>query len=265
MPVGGTLLLEILLRRDRAVILAALACVTALAWLYLHALAAGMAAMDGMADMPGMVMSAAATPWTATDLALTLVMWCVMMVGMMLPSAAPMILTFATVNRRKRVREQPFASTGAFAAGYLLAWGAFSLAATLAQWGSQQAALLSMAAATSPVLGGALFIAAGVYQLTPLKHACLRRCRSPFDFVINGWREGTLGALKMGLAHGLYCLGCCWILMGLLFAEGVMNLLWAAAIGAFVLVEKLFPAGEWIARAGGILMLAFGSYLLVGR
>lgn len=257
-----------LLRRDRVVIIAALIGLTGLAWVYLDALASGMADSEVVdlarpGDMAGMVMSAATKPWTATDIMLTLVMWCVMMVGMMLPSAAPMILTFATVNRRKRERGQPFVPAAAFAAGYLSVWGAFSIAATLGQWGLQDAALLSMtAAATSPTLGGALFVAAGLYQLTPLKYACLKRCRSSFDFVINRWRDGTIGALRMGVAHGFYCLGCCWVLMALLFAEGVMNLLWAAAIGALVFFEKLFPAGQWIARISGILMLAFGAYLL---
>jgi predicted metal-binding membrane protein len=262
-----TLPLATAVRRDRVVIIAALAGVTGLAWLYLRALAADMAAMPGadMPDMPDMVMATAPVPWTATAVMLTLVMWWVMMAGMMLPSAAPMILTFATVNRRKRERGQPFVPTTAFVGGYLIAWGAFSVIATLAQWGLQDAALLSAtAAATSPRLAGTLFLAAGLYQLTPLKYACLKQCRSPFDLVINGWRDGVAGALGMGVAHGLYCLGCCCVLMALLFAEGVMNLVWVAAIAAFVLIEKLFPAGQWLARLGGILMLAFGTYLLIG-
>lgn len=252
------------MRRDRAVIVAALAGVTGLAWLYLHGLAVDGMGMSGGGDMAGMAMLPSAKPWTASEIALTFVMWWVMMAGMMLPSAAPMILTFATVNRRKREREQPFAPTAAFVAGYLAAWGAFSIAATLAQRALQDIALLSTAGAvTGPIPGGVLFIAAGLYQLTPLKYACLRQCRSPLDFVLNRWRDGTAGALKMGMIHGLYCLGCCWILMTLLFAEGVMNLLWAAAIGAIVLVEKLFPAGQWIARTSGVLMLVFGTYLLM--
>lgn len=266
--ISRPLTLTTLLRRDHVVIIAALIGLTGLAWVYLHALASGMADSEGVdmtrpSEMAGMVMSVSAKPWTATDFILTLVMWCVMMAGMMLPGAAPMLLTFATVNLRKRERGQPFVPTAVFAVGYLIVWGAFSIAATLGQWGLQDAALLSMtAAATSPTLGGALFVAAGLYQLTPLKHGCLKRCRSPFDFVINWWRDGTVGALRMGMAHGFYCLGCCWVLMALLFAEGVMNLLWVAAIGALVLVEKLFPAGQWIARISGVLMLAFGTYLL---
>jgi predicted metal-binding membrane protein len=256
--------LTALLRRDRAIILAALAAVTILAWLYLEALAGGMAGsgMDMSQDMAGMAMAAGPAPWTAGEAALMLAMWWVMMAGMMLPSAAPMILAFATVSRRRRERGEPFVPTLVFAAGYLLVWGAFGAAATLAQWGLQQRALVAMNGAASPALAGALFLAAGLYQLTPVKQACLRRCRSPFDFLLNYFREGAGGALRMGVAHGLYCLGCCWLLMALLFAEGVMNLLWVAALAALVFVEKLFPAGSWLARAGGVAMLAAGAYLL---
>jgi predicted metal-binding membrane protein len=260
----GTVPLATLVRRDRAVIVAALAGVTGLAWLYLHGLVAGGMDMSGGGDMAGMAMLASAMPWTARDFALALAMWWVMMIGMMVPSASPMILTFATVNRRKREREQPFAPTAAFVAGYLVAWGAFSVAATAAQRTLQDLALLSAAGApTAPLAGRVLFVMAGLYQVTPLKYACLRRCRSPLDFVLNGWRDGIGGALKMGMTHGLYCLGCCWALMILLFAEGVMNLLWVAALSAVVLVEKLFPAGQWIARTSGVLMLVFGIYLLM--
>jgi predicted metal-binding membrane protein len=186
-----------------------------------------------------------------------------MMPGMMLPSAAPMILTFATVNRRKRTRGRPFVPTAVFTTGYLIAWGLFGIAATLADWGLEQTALMSpMTQRLTPALGSAVIIVAGVYQLTPFKYVCLTNCRSPFDFVLNHWRDGAVGALRMGFEHGLYCLGCCWFLMALLFAAGTMSLLWMAAITAFVLAEKLFPAGRWIARASGLVMIAFGLYLL---
>jgi predicted metal-binding membrane protein len=256
---------------DRAAILAALIGITAISWLYLLRLAGqgmgGMAGMDAsMPDMPDMVagaMSPMPMPWTPVDFALMFAMWWVMMVGMMLPGATPMVLTFATVNRRKRERGQPFLPTFVFTAGYLLVWGAFSLAATLAQWGLEQAALLLPTMKTgSAILGGILYIAAGLYQWTPLKQACLANCRSPLDFVLNRWHDGWTGALRMGAEHGTFCLGCCAVLMALLFVGGVMNLLWVAAIAAFVFVEKLFPAGPWIARAGGALMIAFGGYLL---
>ena len=256
-PPTAAPLLDLMLRQ-RVVIAAALGGLTALCWLYLFVAAADMRAMAAMA-MP-MPME----PKGAVDLVLLLAMWWVMMAGMMLPGAAPMILTFATINRRRRARAQPYAPTALFAAGYLLAWGGFSVAATLAQWGLERLALLSPMdmTTTSARLGGLLFLAAGLYQLTPLKQACLLVCRSPFDFVVNHWRDGAAGALRMGLSHGLYCLGCCWILMALLFVGGVMNLLWVAVLAAVVLVEKLFPLGVWMARIGGLLLVGYGIRLL---
>ena len=246
-----------LLRRERIVVLLALTGVTVIAWLYLSAVRTSMdMAMAGMDDMPDMAVPFA-TPWVFA-------MWWVMMLGMMLPSAAPMILTFAALERRKRERRQPYVPTAMFVAGYLIVWGGFSLAAAAAQWALQQSALLSpMLALVSPALGGVAFILAGIYQFTPIKYACLRQCRSPFAFVLNHWRDGWDGALRMGASHGLYCLGCCWVLMALLFAVGVMNLLWVAAIAAFVFAEKLLPGGVWVGRIGGGAMAAFGIWLLV--
>jgi predicted metal-binding membrane protein len=249
-----------LIRNQRLAIGAALVGVVALAWLYLldqaDGMARAMAGMDRAMAMPakGMV-----------DLLLLLVMWWVMMVGMMLPGATPTVLTFATVNRGRRARGQAYVPTALFTLGYLLAWGGFSVAATLAQWGLERAALLSPMdmASDSRLFGGVLFLAAGLYQLTPLKHACLTHCRSPLDFVLNHWRDGTGGALRMGLAHGLYCLGCCWILMLLLFVGGVMNLLWVAALAIVALAEKVFPGGPWIARLGGAALAIYGGWLLV--
>jgi predicted metal-binding membrane protein len=227
-------------RRERAVILAALATITALSWLYL-------------VSMASMAMGAV----------MMFLMWWVMMIGMMLPSALPMTLTFATVNRRRRELGTPYVPTAVFVAGYLLAWGAFSLAATAAQSALEHAALMTpMMRLSSPLLGGLLFIAAGLYQLTPLKHACLRRCRSPLAFVLERWRDGTAGALRMGVEHGGYCLGCCALLMALLFVGGLMNLLWVAAIAAWVLLEKALPAGELMARGAGGLAVAFGVWMM---
>jgi predicted metal-binding membrane protein len=248
-------------RRDRAVILLALLGVTGIAWLYLLTIGQGMSGME-MDDMPDMAMPMT-VPWTSTAFALTFAMWWVMMLGMMTPSATPMVLTFATLNRSKRARGQNFVPTSIFLLGYLTAWGAFSLAATLAQWAFGSAALLSPElAATSPVLGGMLLILAGLYQFTPLKQACLRNCRSPFAFVLNHWRDGWTGALRMGLEHGGYCLGCCWLLMALLFVVGVMNLLWVAGLAVFVFAEKLLPGGLWIGKVAGGAMLGLGVFLL---
>jgi predicted metal-binding membrane protein len=240
--------------RDQIAILLALIGLAAISWLYIYL---------QMSPMDETAMPVAFSPWTAADFALNIAIWWVMMPGMMLPSAAPMILTFATVNRRKRTRGRPFVPTAVFTTGYLIAWGLFGIAATLADWGLEQTALMSpMTQRLSPALGAAVIIVAGVYQLTPFKYVCLTNCRSPFDFVLHHWRDGPVGALRMGFEHGLYCLGCCWFLMALLFAAGTMSRLWMAAITAFVLVEKLFPAGQWIARASGLVMIAFGLYLL---
>lgn len=246
--------LEVLLRRDRWFVVAGLAGATSIAWAYLALMAAD---MDGMA-MPAM------TVWSLLDAWLMIVMWAVMMVGMMLPSAAPMILLYAAVSRKQRDRGRVFAPTGAFAAGYLIVWTAFSLTATTLQWALEQAALLSpMMVSASPWLGGGLLIAAGLYQWTPAKQACLRRCRAPTEFLARIWRNGTGGAIVMGVHHGAYCVGCCWALMGLLFVLGVMNLLWVAVITAFVLIEKIAPGGHRLARVAGTLFVASGGYMLV--
>ena len=229
--------LEGVLKRDRAIVLAALAGLSALAWAYIIALAWRMPRMQA---------------WGATEVLLTWVMWAVMMVAMMTPSAAPMILTYATMNRRRQAQQGPFVSTTVFVQGYLLVWGGFSIVATLGQWGLHATALLSpMMVSTSPMLGGLLVLTAGLFQWTPLKSICLGQCRSPLGFVMTEWREGTWGALLMGLRHGSYGVGCCWVLMALLLVAGVMNLLWVAALAAFVLVEKGLPRGELVGRVAG--------------
>ena len=241
-------------RRDRAFIVAAIVALTTLAWLYL----------EEMAGATGSAMTAM-TPASSSDFLALFVMWAVMMVGMMLPSATPMIVLFATVNRRKRTTNAQFVPTAIFVLGYVASWAAFSLFVAAAQSELHALALLTpmMKSASSP-LGGALFIASGIYQWTPWKHACLRTCRSPLDFLLNRWRDGRTGALCMGLEHGFFCVGCCWFLMALLFAVGVMNLLWVAAIAVFVLAEKVLPGGRRIANMSGIAMFAAGLYLLLG-
>jgi predicted metal-binding membrane protein len=257
-------LIATLVGRERALVWTGIAGLTVVAWLYLLSLSRAMGRVtpdDGMAGMPGM--TPLLSPWTGTDVAFTVVMWAVMMVGMMLPAAAPVILLFAAVNRKRREQGGVAGVTGIFILGYLLVWGGFSLGAALAQWGLHAAALLSpMMRTTSPILGGALLIVAGVYQLTPLKEACLARCQSPLGWLMTEWREGPAGAFKMGLRHGAYCLGCCWVLMGLLFVTGVMNLLWVAAITVFVLLEKVTPAGVLIGRIASVAMIAAGVIML---
>jgi predicted metal-binding membrane protein len=182
---------------------------------------------------------------------------------MMLPSAAPMILFFATFVRRSREQGHNVASVGAFVSGYLVVWSAFALLATTLQYGLDRVALLSpYMAVASPVLGGVILIAAGLYQWTPLKEACLGLCRSPVAFIVGHWRAGTGGALRMGVEHGSFCVGCCWALMALLFVGGVMNLLWVAAITLAVLAEKLAPQGRWIAKAFGALLVLGGAAVI---
>ncbi len=249
---------ESLARRDRALTLAGLVVLTVLAWLYLLRLG------REMADMAEMGM-AHTEPWTVTDAGLAAVMWAVMMVAMMLPAAAPMILVFATVNRKRREAPgtAPHVNTTLFVLAYLVVWGAFSAAAALAQWGLHSAALLSEdAMQAAPLAGGLLLAAAGIYQLTPLKYACLARCQTPIGFLLSEWRDGNRGAFVMGLRHGLFCLGCCWVLMTLLFVGGVMNLTWVAAIAAFVLLEKVLPAGRLVSVISGGALLVWAAWAL---
>ena len=189
-------------------------------------------------------------------------MWAVMMVAMMTPSSSPMILMFSEMNRRRAEHQGPVVRTGIFVLGYLIAWAAYSAAAATAQWVLHGLALVSpMMVSTSPYLGGGLLVAAGIFQWTPLKRACLTQCRSPIGFIMTEWREGPRGALVMGLRHGVYCVGCCWVLMALLFVAGVMNLVWVAAIATFVLVEKLPGAGERVGRVAGVIMVLAGVAL----
>ncbi len=268
---GSITPIERMMRRDRALIAASLAAVTAPAWFYLLAHAAHIAdggiGTAGLRDMSaasggGAMMAVGPMLWTPATFALMFAMWWVMMLGMMVPGAAPMILLFARVHRHRLGDPDPLLPTALFASGYLLVWSMFSAVATLLQWGLSEAAMLSPAmASASPLFGAAVLIAAGAYQLTALKRACLVRCRSPVEFLAEHWKAGRLGAVGMGVTHGTYCVGCCWALMALLFVGGVMNLLWVAAIAAFVLAEKLAPRGEWIARASGVAMLGTGVYV----
>ncbi len=267
---------EAVVRRDRLVVIIALTAVIALSWAYLLAGAGmGMSALEmtrmlrfemagGMSEggMTGMAMMTPAV-WTTGYAALMFFMWWVMMVAMMLPSAAPMILIFATVNRKQRETGRSHVATGIFAAGYLATWAGFSLIAVTLQWWFQRTGILSpMLVGTNVIFGGVLLLAAGVYQLTPIKHACLRHCRSPLAFLSAHWRPKARGALRMGLVHGAFCVGCCWFLMGLLFFGGVMNLYWIAGLALLVLFEKTVPAGHWLGYATGVVLFAWGAGVL---
>ena len=258
--------MEGILRRERLVIAGCLAGMVLLSWYYLYNMAtADMSAMDmsGM-DMSGMAMPDGAA-WGLAELAGLFAMWSVMMVAMMIPSAAPMILAFLSVNQQRRKASRPVVSTSIFALGYITVWTGYSAVAALAQWGLHGAALISASMAlTSPGVMGAVLIAAGVYQWTPLKRRCLVGCRSPLSFLMSRWREGRWGAWRMGLEHGRYCVGCCWVLMALLFVTGVMNLAGVAVIAAFVIAEKLVPQGDWFGRATGVALGVTGV-VFVGR
>lgn len=251
-----------LLRHERAIILLAVAGVTALAWLAMLPHEPTME-MPGMATMPGMPGMAHAHHAAAPALALAVAMWVVMMTGMMLPSAAPTILTFATLQRRNPDTAGRWLPTTLFVAGYLLVWGGFSVAAALLEAGlGQLAAQVPALDALAAPAAALLFLLAGWYQFTALKQACLHHCRSPFAFLLNRWRDGAGGALRMGLEHGAWCVGCCWLLMSLMLAVGAMDLLWIAALALLVFAEKLLPGGPWIARLGGAASIGWGGWLL---
>jgi predicted metal-binding membrane protein len=202
---------------------------------------------------------AAPIPSGIVDLWLTFMMWAVMMVAMMLPSAAPMIITYARIARSRERTTARRAWT--FAAGYVVIWIAFSVAATAAQGALQHAAIISNALSAAPIVGAVILIGAGIYQLTPFKQACLSQCQSPVGFFMTQWRDGAAGAFRMGLLHGKFCVGCCWMLMALLFVAGVMNLAWVAALSAFVLLEKLTPWPGAVARSTGAALVICGLLL----
>ncbi|HEX4712262.1 DUF2182 domain-containing protein [Phenylobacterium sp.] len=268
-------LVERLLRRERAITAAALGVLCALAWFYLlngagfgagawpsHPAAGAMAGMD----MAGMDMGGGAEmhppAWSAGFWALSAGMWWTMMVAMMVPSAAPTILLYGQVQRRASARGQTagLAPIGVFAGGYLLVWLGFSLLAVLAQWALQRNGLISPAgmASQSRWLSASVLIGAGLYQLSPLQNACLSHCRSPAGFLSRHWQAGPWGALRLGVLHGAYCVGCCWMLMALLFVGGVMNLAWVAGLTLLVIAEKLLPGGRWVGRACGAALLVWG-------
>jgi predicted metal-binding membrane protein len=240
--------------RDRAIVLASLVAIAGLAWAYLVGLSTEMSGMD---DMAGMAMSSAPAPFM-----LTATMWAVMMIGMMLPSATPMILLFLMVQRKQG--GQPVLATGAFGSGYLFIWVGFAVVAAGLQVGLGQMALLSPSLAlVSTRLAGLVFLLAAAYEFSPLKNRCLTQCSSPVSFITSHWRPGIAGAVRMGVSHGTFCVGCCWALMVLLFAVGVMNLLWVAVLAVLVLVQKVLPFGRTTTMVTGAAMLAVGAGLIV--
>jgi predicted metal-binding membrane protein len=266
---------EAALRRQRTLTLAALAVLTLLAWGWLvsgagmgmaaqawlpftpraalHDAMAGMGGMAGMADMAAPAPSA----WSNGQLILAILMWWVMMIAMMLPAAAPTILLYARAAPAQSTRPAP----GHFLAGYLAVWGLFSLAAAGLQDALQVAGAVAPTTMDSTLrwLSAALLVAAGAYQLSPLKDACLAQCRSPAAFLARYYRPGRVGALRMGAIHGAWCLGCCWLLMALLFVGGVMNLAWIAFLALLVAAEKLLPGGRRLGQAAGVALVGWGA------
>jgi predicted metal-binding membrane protein len=249
-------------RRDRAIVIAGIVVLTAISWVYLIRLPTMPGEMGMDAGMAMQMANPNPAAWTMRDFVFMFWMWAVMMLAMMLPSATPMILLVTRVNRQRRQQRRPFTPTATFTAGYVLVWTGFSALATTVNWGLHQAGIMtSMMGATGALVGGALLIGAGLFQFTPLKHACLDHCRSPMSWLMSSWKDGWAGAVGMGMRHGLYCLGCCWMLMALLFALGVMNLPWIAVLAGFVLLEKVIPVGAAVSRLSGLALIAWGAWL----
>jgi predicted metal-binding membrane protein len=262
------LALEHILRHDRWLLSAGLLIVILMAWAWLFAGAGmGMSGVEmtrmsfgdsAFMEMPFMMPAR----WSVGYALVMFFMWWIMMVAMMLPSAAPVILLAAALNRKADPAHLPFGNSGAFTSGYLLGWGVFSAAAVIAQWALREIGLLSdMLVINSSLLAGGIMIAAGLWQFTPFKQSCLRHCRSPVHFLTTNRRPGNAGALRMGLHHSLYCLGCCWFLMLLLFVGGVMNLVWIAGLAGYVWLEKSLPSGPWFSRVAGIVLMMVGIVL----
>jgi predicted metal-binding membrane protein len=286
--------LETVLRRDGLVTAAALGALVLIAWAYVFWFAATMPVMQttlpimepsratdmsgGMEmppmdmpmatveDAPAAIVAPALAPWSFADYAIVATMWIAMMTGMMTPSAAPMILLYARVGQGAEAKGKPFASTAWFAGGYLAAWTVFAVLATGAQWILEQVALLSpmTMSTTSRILGGVILLGAGIYQWTTLKDICLSQCRAPLAFIQQhgGFKRDAAGSVQLGLRHGLYCIGCCWALMLLLFVGGVMNPLWIAGIAALVMLEKLLPAARWLPKIAGTVLVIAGVWMV---
>ena len=221
--------------------------------------------MNQMNKMPMCVMPNMQS-WSTVDFLNVFVMWTVMMVAMMIPSAVPMVLVFASINRKRQERQDPFVPTWNFLLGYLVSWVGFSVLATGAQWYLHSRALLCpLMISTTPLFSGIVLSLAGIFQFTPLKNTCLKHCQTPFHFIMTEWREGKLGAFLMGWQHGLFCTGCCWALMALLFVVGVMNLVWIAIVSIVVLLEKVAPQSLKLSPIVGFLLMGWGISMMLGK
>ena len=246
-------------QRDRYLLISSLSVVVLLAWFYLYRLYENMPDMQTMTNMPMGI-----KPWTLLDFSMMLLMWVIMMIGMMVPTAMRSVMIYSQIVSKARSSGKSVASTYYFVSGYIVVWSLFSIAATVLQWFLESRALVSpMMVSTSSYLGAGLLISAGIYQLTPLKEVCLKHCQSPAEFIANNYKKGALGAFQIGFNHGAYCLGCCWVIMGLLFVGGVMNLLWILAISLFVLLEKLLPSELQYTRITSLIMIVSGFYYIL--
>jgi predicted metal-binding membrane protein len=255
--------LAALLKRDRVIIGCAIAVAAAVAWAYI-AYEAHRMNLTAVCASAGMKMGGPDLgSWSGATILPLVVMWSVMMLAMMLPSAAPMLLTFAAVSRNRRTANQPYVPVTIFLTGYAAIWCGFSIIAALGQWLLHRAALLSpMMTSSSTLLAGLLLLIAGAFQFTRLKNSCLLRCRAPLNFIMTRWRQGWGGAFAMGIEHGAFCAGCCWALMALLFVLGVMNILWIAVLTIVVAFEKLLPRVTWFSRSFGCVLLGWGVWIL---
>jgi predicted metal-binding membrane protein len=248
------------IRRDRAILLVTLIGLGGLAWAFMIRMSAAM----GDGHSCHVMASPLVGSWGGPEILMAFSMWMAMMVAMMLPIVTPWLLVLSGTKREKDPGAFPLSTAGFFLLGYAVIWVAYSALATLGQWGLGAAALLSPAlVGTSPVVGGVLLLAAGIYQWTPWRDACMTHCRSPLGFFATSWKEGRRGAFTMGLRHGLYCVGCCWALMALSFVFGVMNLLWMAGLTVFLLAEKVTSWGPWFGKAAGAILAGYGLWMLV--
>jgi predicted metal-binding membrane protein len=248
---------ENILKKDRVIVLIGLFTILALSWIYTVYLASHMEMMDMKPTIIQIV------EWDFSEIFTLFVMWIVMMIAMMIPSATPLILMFSQVNRKRSQRNAPYIPTINFILGYIFIWSGYSIGITLIQYFLHNKALLSpMMISQNNIFGGSILILAGIFQWTPLKNSCLIHCRSPLSFITTQWKEGKFGAFFMGIKHGNYCVGCCWILMALLFVSGVMNLLWISVITLYVLIEKIHPWGNFIGKITGVLLLTGGVIMI---
>jgi predicted metal-binding membrane protein len=244
---------------ERSLVFSSLVLIIILSWVYMLHMGWGNSRTG-----PEMTL-ACASHLDPGDLVHYFVMWTIMMAAMMFPAATPMILMFTAVNGQRREDRSPLIPTGIFVLGYFLVWTVYSGLASLIQWGLHLWALLTHdLVITRPLWGGLLLIAAGVFQWTPFRDACMSKCRSPIGFLMAEWREGRRGALIMGVKHGLNCVGCCWLLMLLSFVLGIMNMVWMAVLTLFMVVEKVYPESQWVSRTAGFILVAWGLIVTLG-